>query len=160
MAANVPSTQSELRTAHRIAEGTQAAPSGPTPSLLPGTLELLILSALNSGPRHGYGIARAIEQASGDELLIEEGSLYPALHKLAKRGDCTADWQLTQTGRRARFYRLTASGKKRLAEQRDLWQRFSGAVNRALGADRAGGDDAGDRAFPAAGYSAGGWSPA
>lgn len=102
------------------------------PSLLPGTLELLVMTALLSGARHGYGIARVIEASSGGELQIEEGSLYPALHKLAKRGDCTAEWQLSDTGRRARFYRLTTSGRKRLAEQRALWRRCSTAVNRVL----------------------------
>ncbi|HYD02545.1 MAG TPA: PadR family transcriptional regulator [Phycisphaerales bacterium] len=107
--------------------------SSPTPELLQGTLDVMILSVLKDGPLHGYAIARRIERASGGELAIEEGSLYPALHRLSKRGDLDADWGETDTGRRARFYTLTRQGHKRLAEQASLWVRVSTAVNSVLG---------------------------
>jgi transcriptional regulator len=106
-----------------------------TPELLQGTLDVMILSVVAPRPLHGYAIARQIERASGGELAIEEGSLYPALHRLSKRGDLDADWGETDTGRRARFYTLSRQGHKRLAEQASLWQRVSAAVNNVLGAN-------------------------
>jgi len=106
----------------------------PVPELLQGTLDVMILRTIAREACHGYAIARAIELASGGELGIEEGSLYPALHRLLKRGDLTAKWSVTQTGRRARVYRLNAAGKKRLDEELKLWQRLSGAVSRVLDA--------------------------
>jgi transcriptional regulator len=106
-----------------------------TPELLQGTLDVMILSVLRTGPLHGYAIARQIERASGGELAIEEGSLYPALHRLSKRGDLDADWGVTDTGRRARFYTLSRQGQKRLTEQTSLWARVSQAVNRVIAAD-------------------------
>ncbi|HZW07024.1 MAG TPA: PadR family transcriptional regulator [Phycisphaerales bacterium] len=104
-----------------------------TPELLQGTLDVMILSVLKDGPLHGYAVARRIERASGGELAIEEGSLYPALHRLSKRGDLDAEWGETDTGRRARFYTLSRQGHKRLAEQATLWARVSAAVNSVLG---------------------------
>ncbi|MFT3683623.1 MAG: PadR family transcriptional regulator [Phycisphaerales bacterium] len=89
-----------------------------TPELLQGTLDVMILSVLRTGPLHGYAIARQIERSSGGELAIEEGSLYPALHRLSKRGDLDADWGTTDTGRRARFY--TLSRRARNASQSKL----------------------------------------
>ena len=105
-----------------------------TPELLQGTLDVMILSVLSNGPLHGYAVARQIERASGDELAIEEGSLYPALHRLCKRGDMDASWGETDTGRRARFYTISLQGQRRLREQVSLWRRISGAVSSVLAA--------------------------
>jgi len=100
--------------------------------LLQGTLSALILKSLSWGPLHGYGIARWIEQCTGDVLQVEEGSLYPALHKLEERGLILAEWGITEHNRRAKFYRLTAAGKKQLALSHDYWARFAGAVFKVL----------------------------
>ena len=102
------------------------------PELLQGTLEVMLLKTLRRGANHGYGLARAIELASGRALAIEEGSLYPALYRLEKRGDIEAEWRTTENNRRAKFYSLTVSGQKRLAEQVALWERLSSAVGRVL----------------------------
>lgn len=107
--------------------------AGTQPTVLQGTMDVMLLSVLARGELHGYGIAREIERRSGGVLAIEEGSLYPALHRLAKRGDISAQWRLSETGRRARYYALTATGKAQLREQTDLWERLSGAVNGVLG---------------------------
>lgn len=103
------------------------------PEFLSGTLEMLILRTLEGEALHGYGIARAIESASGARLTIEEGSLYPALHRLEKRKDIVAAWQMSPTNRRARYYSLTAQGRKRLRTTTQAWIDVSGAVNRVLG---------------------------
>lgn len=107
-------------------------PRSAQPELLQGTLDLLILAALREGPAHGYGLARAIERRSARALCIEEGSLYPALHRLARAGALAGEWRLNDTGRRARFYRLTSAGHARLEQQAALWERLSGGVNRVL----------------------------
>lgn len=107
-------------------------PRSKPPELLQGTLEVMILRTLDRGQSHGYGIARAIERASGGELAIEEGSLYPALHRLLRRGDLVAEWTVTEQNRRARLYRLTPRGKSRLVEQVSAWERMSAAVTRVL----------------------------
>jgi len=107
----------------------------PQPTLLQGTLDVMLLSVLSRAEAHGYAIAREIERRSNNVLAIEEGSLYPALHRLTKRGDLTADWRISETGRRARFYRLTTDGKRRLAEQRSLWDSLSAAVNGVVSDD-------------------------
>lgn len=99
------------------------------PELLQGTLDVMVLSVVQRQPLHGYGIAREIERRSGAVLSIEEGSLYPALHRMTKRGDLTAEWRESPTGRRARYYRLTADGKRRLSEQASLWDTLSAAVS-------------------------------
>lgn len=109
-----------------------AKPANTQPALLQGTLEVMVLSILARSEQHGYAIARAIESRSGGVLTIEEGSLYPALHRLAKRGDLAARWRESETGRRARFYSLTAAGRERLSEQTDLWDRISTAVTRVV----------------------------
>ena len=96
--------------------------------LLQGTLDLLILKSLGTGANHGYGIASRIHQLSQDMLRVEEGSLYPALYRLEERGLIRAEWESTEKGRRAKVYSLTASGRKRLADERATWQRFSGAL--------------------------------
>jgi transcriptional regulator len=101
--------------------------------LLQGTLDLLILRTLESGEMHGWDIAERIEQTSQRVLLVNQGSLYPALHRLEHQGWISADWGVSELGRRARFYRLTAAGRKQLeAESRD-WQRMTAAINRVLG---------------------------
>ena len=99
---------------------------------LKGTLDLMILKTLSWGPAHGYGIARWIEQCTEDVLQVEEGSLYPALYKLEENGLIVADWGITEHNRRAKFYRLTAAGKKQLRASHDSWSRFARAVARVL----------------------------
>lgn len=103
--------------------------------LLRGTLELLLLEALTDGPRHGYAIARRIEQATRDALSVKEGSLYPALHRLEARGFVSARWGTTDTGRRVRVYSLTKPGRLRLTEQRQHWTAFARAVARMVESD-------------------------
>jgi PadR family transcriptional regulator PadR len=100
--------------------------------LLRGTLDLLVLKALTWGPSHGYGVARWIEQATGHALPIEDGSLYPALHRLEARGLVEAQWGLSEHNRRARFYRLTAAGRRALRTQTEQWERFSRTLFGAL----------------------------
>jgi PadR family transcriptional regulator, regulatory protein PadR len=101
--------------------------------LLPqGVLELLILRTLARGEQHGYAIALAVQRASSDALGVEEGSLYPALHRLERRGWARARWGVTDSGRRARFYGLSAAGKKRLASERKSWERMTRAVELVL----------------------------
>jgi len=100
--------------------------------LLQGTLDLLILKALARGPLHGYAVAEWIHQTSEDVLRVEEGALYPALHRLELRGLLSAEWGLSDNHRRAKFYALTAAGRKHLAQETAFWQRMSGAVARIL----------------------------
>jgi PadR family transcriptional regulator PadR len=100
--------------------------------LLQGTLDLLILKSLERGAMHGYGVAEWIHESSQDVLRIEEGALYPALHRLELRGLLSAQWGVSDNNRRAKFYALTAAGRKRLAQETDYWQRMSGAVARIL----------------------------
>lgn len=96
--------------------------------LLQGTLELMILQTLRWGPLHGHGIALFIEQMSGDELVVEHGSLYPALQRLLQQEHVAAEWGVTENNRRARYYRLTPSGREHLDRSRSRWDRFSRAV--------------------------------
>jgi len=117
----------------------RASPDGDGPEraeILQGTLELLILRVLNAGPNHGYGIAKRLRESSGEVILVEEGSLYPALHRLGKRGFVESEWRLTETNRRARFYRLTQSGRGRLESQRASWTRVSTAIDQVLSTAR------------------------
>ena len=104
----------------------------PTTEFLRGTLDLMILKTLSWAPSHGYGIARWIESCTDDVLEVEEGSLYPALHKLEDRGLITAEWGTTELNRKAKFYRLTTAGKKQLRAQADYWARFTSAVHSVL----------------------------
>src|SRR3982751_544404 len=106
--------------------------SGRAADLLQGTLELLILRTLATGEKHGYEVAEWIHTASADALEIEEGALYPALHRLELRGLLAAQWDVSANNRRAKYSRLTASGRKRLREATQLWRRASGAINRVL----------------------------
>jgi PadR family transcriptional regulator PadR len=93
-----------------------------------GTLDLMILKTLSWGSAHGYGIARWIEQCTSDALRVEEGSLYPALHRLEERGFVLAEWGQTTTGREAKFYRITAAGKRQLRTAHTDWKRFAAAL--------------------------------
>lgn len=97
--------------------------------LLQGTLDLLILSVLSAGPRHGYSIARRIELVSKDVLSVQQGSLYPALHRLVKKDLVTAKWGVTDTNRRARIYELTETGRKQISHEVHTWRQFSLAVS-------------------------------
>jgi PadR family transcriptional regulator PadR len=103
-----------------------------TNELLHGTLDALILKTLTSGPRHGYGIARWIEDASEEAVSVEEGSLYPALYRMERRGWIEAEWGTSELGRRAKFYSLTTKGRRQLAAETRQWARFSQAVSRIL----------------------------
>lgn len=103
--------------------------------LLRGTLDTLILKTLAWGPRHGYSIARWLEDISDDALRIEEGSLYPALYRLEKRGDVESEWGTSELGRRAKHYRLTAAGRERLQRETKDWTRFAAVVSRVLTAN-------------------------
>jgi PadR family transcriptional regulator PadR len=100
--------------------------------LLQGTLDLLILRTLRLGPAHGHAIAKAIERGSEDVLLVEQGSLYPALHRLIKRGWITFDEGTSENNRRAKFYRLTARGRKQLAIETNKWDTLARAIARIL----------------------------
>jgi PadR family transcriptional regulator PadR len=101
-------------------------------SLLPGTLDMLVLKTLTVGALHGYGIARHIEQTSGDVLRVEEGSLYPALQRLQLQGWVTSEWEKTATSRRARFYRLTPAGRKRLQAEAREFDSMVAAIARVM----------------------------
>lgn len=102
------------------------------PDLIPGTLEALILRTVAGGPRHGFGIAQDIRQTSGDVLIVEEGSLYPALQRLLRKGDLVAEWGQSDNNRRARFYRLTPAGRKRLKQEIPELERMVEAIFRVL----------------------------
>jgi transcriptional regulator len=102
-------------------------------ALLQGTLDLLILRRLIFGSEHGQGIARAIQETSGDELLIEHGALYPALQRLEAKGWISAAWGTSDNNRRARFYTLTKAGRKQLARESTRWRRMAAAIGRVLG---------------------------
>ncbi len=101
----------------------------PTTALLPGTLDLLVLSVLMAGPLHGYAIARAIEGAGGGAIAVEEGSLYPALSRLRRQGLLAGEWGMSASGRRARVYWITGPGRRHWAQQHKLWLRFAAGVD-------------------------------
>ena len=105
--------------------------------LLQGTLGVLILKGLSFGPKHGYGLARWIEETATSELVIEEGSLYPALHRLQARGLVTSAWTVSDTNRRVKTYTITDQGRAQLKAELSRWQHFSAAITRVLGARRA-----------------------
>ena len=113
--------------------------SKPKNGLLPGTLDVLILKTLSGGAEHGYGITRKIQATSRKVLEVEEGSLYPALHRMERRGWIRSEWGQSESNRRAKFYRLTRSGRKHLARAMQSWKTFSGAVTRVLAARPVGG---------------------
>lgn len=100
--------------------------------ILPGTLDLLILKAVSLGPLHGYGILLRIEQISRQALMIEQGALYPALFRLVRQGRLKANWGTSENNRRAKFYQLTAAGRRRLREETESWDRLVAAIGNAL----------------------------
>jgi transcriptional regulator len=105
---------------------------GAAGDLLPGTLDMLILKTLERGSMHGYSIALRIQQASRDVLKVEEGALYPALHRLEVRGLLDAEWGTSDNNRRAKYYRLTAAGRRALGEEAAYWARMAAAVARVM----------------------------
>ena len=106
-------------------------------ALMQGTLDLLILRILSLGSHHGQGVARLIQARSGETLIVDHGSLYPALQRLEDKGWITSDWGTSENNRRARFYELTAAGKKQLAVQRGRWERLVDSIAMVLGPDPA-----------------------
>ena len=104
----------------------------PTDELLQGTLDLLILRTLSREPMHGWAVSRRIQEISRDALRVNQGSLYPALHRLEDDGLVRAEWGVSELGRRAKFYALTAAGRKQLARETATWQRFADAVQLVL----------------------------
>jgi len=100
--------------------------------LLQGTLDMLVLKIVTLGPIHGYGISQRLRQISREVLLVQQGSLYPALHRLEKRGWLSAEWGESENGRQAKFYKLSAKGRKQLSKEESNWNRLAGAVTRIL----------------------------
>jgi PadR family transcriptional regulator, regulatory protein PadR len=111
----------------------------PPTDVLQGTLDLLILRTLSLQPMHGWGIAQRIQQLSQDVLQVNQGSLYPAVHRLEQKGLIASDWAVTENNRRAKYYRLTAAGERQLAREMESWERYTGAVRLVL---QLGGQDA------------------
>ena len=107
-------------------------PSQPATDLLQGTLDLLILKALSTEPMHGWGVSQRIQQISRGVLEVNQGSLYPALHRLENRGWIDSSWGTSENNRRAKYYRVSPTGKKELAEQTATWRRYTGAVEAVL----------------------------
>ena len=105
---------------------------GKQPHLLPGTLDLLILKAVSLSPQHGYGVLLRIEQISGGTLLVEQGALYPALYRLEEQGMLATEWGISENNRRARYYRLTRAGEKRLRQGTESWNRVACAMSTVL----------------------------
>jgi PadR family transcriptional regulator PadR len=104
----------------------------PAPDILQGTLDLLILRTLQAGSMHGWAISDRIQQISQDVLQVNQGSLYPGLHRLEHRGWIEAEWGVSELGRRAKFYRLTASGRRQLAVEASEWERMTTAIGRVM----------------------------
>ena len=100
--------------------------------LLQGTLDMLVLKTLSRGPLHGYAIAESIQRRSDDVLRVEEGALYPALHRLELRGHLASEWGVSDNNRRAKFYRLTAAGRRRLADEASYWTRVAAGIARIM----------------------------
>jgi PadR family transcriptional regulator, regulatory protein PadR len=109
--------------------------SSPKSDLPQGTLDLLILKIVTMGPIHGYAIAQRIQQISRDVVQVQQGSLYPALHRLENKGLMAAEWKESETGREAKFYRLTAKGRTQLKEETESWARLTGAIGLILRAE-------------------------
>jgi len=104
-------------------------------NLIRGTLDLLVLKAISGEARHGYAISQWIKDVTDGVLLVEEGSLYPALHRIERKGWIAAEWGVSDTGRRARFYQLTDDGRARLDHELEVWERYSRAIQAAVGAE-------------------------
>lgn len=102
-------------------------------SILPGTLDVLILRAASHGPKHGYGIVQFIRESSGESFLVEEGALYQALHRLERQGVLASAWGSSENNRRAKFYELTPAGRRRLTAEKAEWRRYAVAMDRVLG---------------------------
>lgn len=127
--------RSENRSETQSTDTKSSSPASPADShLLRGTLDLLILKSLSWGARHGYGVAEWIEAVTEDELRIVEGTIYPALHRMEKRGWIESSWGPSENNRRAKFYTLTEVGRGRLGVESDRWQRYAQAMSRALAA--------------------------
>ena len=109
-----------------------ASTASPDLDLIQGTLDVMILKALSWGPMHGFGVAKWIRQTTDDVLQIEDGALYPALHRMEFRGLIDADWDLTENKRRAKYYRLTAKGRQQLRSRASSWERYSAAVSKVI----------------------------
>ena len=107
-------------------------PKQTTPDILPGTLDLLILRTLQTDVMHGWAISERVQQISQDVLQINQGSLYPALHRLEHQGWIEAEWRVSELGRRAKYYRLTAPGRRQLAVEASEWERMSTAIDRVM----------------------------
>lgn len=105
-----------------------AASNDRSADLLQGTLDLLILKAVSLGPLHGYGVLLRIQQISGDELVVQQGSLYPALYRLEHQGAIASEWGESENNRRAKYYKLTALGRKRLEAETEKWNRMAGII--------------------------------
>ena len=105
--------------------------------LLQGTLDMLILKALSWGPKHGYAIVGWLEERTDAALLVEEGSLYPALHRMAKRGWVSSEWGVSENNRRAKYYSLTPAGRRQLATEASAWARFTDVVSRVMASEPA-----------------------
>ena len=106
--------------------------SNPPSELLQGTLDMLILKAVSLGPLHGYGVLLRIQQISGEKLVIQQGSLYPALYRLEHQGAIASEWGESENNRRAKYYRLTAAGRRRLEEETKKWNRMAGIIGTIL----------------------------
>ena len=104
----------------------------PTLDLVQGTLDMLVLKTLTWGPRHGYAVARWIAETTDDALVVEEGALYTALHRLERRGFVESEWGLSENNRRAKFYQITTSGRATLRAETQRWTRYTAAVSKAL----------------------------
>ena len=111
--------------------------SKPSIDLLQGTLDVLVLKTLSWGPRHGYGVASGLQQLTDDVLQIEEGSLYPALHRMERKGWIESEWGLSENNRRAKYYTLTTDGRKQLRAEASTWSVFAQAVSKVLTATAA-----------------------
>jgi transcriptional regulator len=115
-------------------DGHQSKHQDKTIDLLQGTLDLLILKAVSLGPLHGYGVLLRIQQISGEELVIQQGSLYPALYRLEHQGTITSEWGESENNRKAKYYSLTAVGRERLEQETEKWDRMAGIIGTILSA--------------------------
>lgn len=107
-------------------------PPQPQSDVLRGSIELLVLKTLSLDPMHGWGIGQRIQQISGGQMEVNQGSLYPALQRLEQRGLITSDWQITENSRRARYYQITAAGRRALGEEMESWRRFAATMETIL----------------------------
>lgn len=110
----------------------ESGASNPRAEVLQGTLDMLILRVLQLQPMHGWAISRRIQQVSEEVILVQQGSLYPSLHRLARKGWVTSDWGISENNRKAKFYRLTSEGRQQLQAETESWERLSDAVTRIL----------------------------